>query len=67
MAHDESRVYPPDDPSPQPAPWPPDVMCPVCGRVGLPFDVKLSALLDWFALFETMMQDGKKTAEDLVA
>jgi hypothetical protein len=56
--------FPPQEPA---AVWPADVPCPCCGRTGLPFDAKVSALMDWLGLLKETLRDVEKAVEELVA
>jgi hypothetical protein len=41
--------------------------CPTCGRAALPFDPRVSALLDTLALLQAVLDDAKHAAEELIA
>jgi hypothetical protein len=64
--HDPTQD-PADDQRCTPAPWPLEQPCPLCGRTALPFDRRVSALLDWLGLLKATMKDVERAAEDLVA
>jgi hypothetical protein len=68
MPHPQSPPQAPsNDPTPEAAPWPLARACPLCGGSVLPFDVRLSALLDWIAVLEETAKDVRRAAEALVA
>ena len=58
-----------DDPTQprSPSPVPQDHPCPLCDRPGVPFDVRVSALLDWLDLLEQTMVDVRKAAQELAS
>jgi hypothetical protein len=58
---------PDDDAGCSPVPWPADVLCPICGRVGPAFDQKVSAALDWMEVLELTMADVKKAVQELAS
>jgi hypothetical protein len=64
MAYDDAPVHPPD---PEAVAWPADVICPVCGRIGIPFDVRVSAVLDHLEVLEAVMHDLKQAAQALAS
>jgi hypothetical protein len=41
--------------------------CPLCGRTALPFDLRVSALLDYLGLLRETMKDVEKAAERLAS
>jgi hypothetical protein len=67
MAHPHSPPQaPPDDAGGPPAAWPLG-RCPLCGALPLPWDAKVSAVLDWVVTIEDAVRDLRRAAEDLVA
>ena len=68
MAHPpDPPQAPPDDAGAPVAHDAFDPPCPLGGRTGLPFDRRVSALLDWLGLLQATMKDVERAAEDLVA
>jgi hypothetical protein len=41
--------------------------CLLCGHAALPFDVRLSAMLDMLALMEALLHDLKREVEELAS
>ena len=60
---------PPDPTQPprSPSPVPTDQPCPLCDRPGVPFDARLSALLDQLEVLEAVMHDVKQAAQELAS